>query len=711
MAQESHNRKSQTVKFRDHTVEIQTVIINGIECLRLRDVQRKFPAVKILSIDNIYQVFLHDEYGNDLEPLRIAACIDQIVEAEESVEHSYNEIRSDLKDIKGIVKRVDINVQEIMRQIANVMRQMYELHEYTTPRYFFILPAKHSDIKAIDFVQNWFQTHYKLYFLCECSHDPRQMHVAPHDGYSIKKGRDFVVKYAPYLRTTLQIVQVLLSAGGLVIPQLGNAAKVINNAVPSRFQEPKYYKDMQQQLEMVDNLLNKVDNQGNHAGASVTDKQKSKGTPLQGAELREIQTYLERVDDKRSLGNLYRIVTADGHVRWVCREHYDEASYNNEMSKYINEFEAMGGKFNKKTKEAFINQVNITKENVEMMCKALGKGFNIVKLICRECSIDEDHLEKLLDIIINRSSIRCLNMGSVRVRNFFGITKYTCQEMVAEFNNQSLKVRFSNTYYDGNTLMFTRFLLQNKIHKNLDLSAADFLWHESDLRQCMESNAVATRLVLEYTNNVSILNVIFNLKTNALQQLKLTHSLYVPSTLSYFCEMLKKTKTLVELDLMDYTGFDDEDFINTLLEILKGHKSIKYLNIHITNVQPSNQKEVDLIKSLQNDELISRLCISSSVISSEFTEALLHAGAKHDTFTYLEFYSCQVEDDDKAKLQSLYENGRLHQLSFYEEPRWYVLLDETNGLVNKGKRSSISTGNGSSNFVQLVTLLLREDLE
>ncbi|CAF5153887.1 unnamed protein product, partial [Rotaria magnacalcarata] len=426
-----------------------------------------------------------------------------------------------------------------------------------------------------------------------------------------------------------------------------------------------------------------VDNQQYRADASVVDRHQSRGTALQGAELREIQTYLERVDDKRSLGNLYRIVTADGHVRWVCLQHYDDISFNNEMSKYINEFEAMGGKFDQNTKEAFISQVNITSRNVEMMCKALGKGFNIVKLICRERSIDEDDLEKLLDIIINRSSIRCLNMGSVRVRNFFGITKYTCQEIVAEFNSQSLKVRFSNTYYDGNTLMFTRFLLQNKIHKNLDLSATDFLWHESDLRQCMESNAVVTRLVLEYTNNVNILKVIFNLKTNALQQLKLTHSLYESSTLSYFCEMLKKTKTLVELDLMDYTGFEDEDFINTLLEILKEHKSIKYLNIHITNVQPSNQKEVDLMKSLQNDEFISRLCISSSLISCEFTEALLHAGAKRDTFTYLEFYNCQVKDDDKAKLQSLYENGRLHQLSFYEEPRWYVLLDETNGSVNK----------------------------
>ncbi|CAF4802562.1 unnamed protein product, partial [Rotaria socialis] len=134
------------------------------------------------------------------------------------------------------------------------------------------------------------------------------------------------------------------------------------------------------------------------------------------------QTYLERVDDKRSLGNLYRIVTADGHVRWVCHKHYDAISYNNEMSKYINAFEAMGGKFDQKTNEALINQLDITKENVEMMCQALEKGFNIEKLICRECSIGEDDLKKLLDIIINRSSIRCLNMGSVRVRNVFGIT-------------------------------------------------------------------------------------------------------------------------------------------------------------------------------------------------------------------------------------------------------------------------------------------------
>ncbi|CAF3424850.1 unnamed protein product [Rotaria socialis] len=691
MAQETHNRKSQTVKFRDHIVDIQTVKINDIECLRLRDVQLRFDTVRAFQIDNVQQAFLHDEHGNDLEPLRIVACIGQIVEAVESMKDFSNDTHGQLVRIEGKIDRIDINVQEIMRQIANVMRQMYELHEYTTPRYFFILPAKHSDMMLIDAVQNWFHTHYKLYFLCECSHDPKEMHVAPHEGYSIKRARDFVVKYAPYLRTTIQIAQVLLSVGGLVIPQLENVSKVIDDVIPSQFKNPKCYEDMKQQLQMVDDLLNKVDNQRNRAGASIISKQKLKGTPLQGTELREIQTYLELVDDKRSLGNLYRIVTDDGYIRWVCHKHYDEASYNNEMSKYINEFKAMGGKFDETTNEALINQVNITKENVEMMCKALEKGFNIEKLICRECSIGENDLKKLLDIIINRSSIRCLNMGSVRVRNVFGITKYTCQEMVAEFNNQTMKVRFCNSNQDANVQILGRLLLQNKIYRSLDFSASDFICRESDLQRHLQSNSILTELFVEKTNSINILNSIFNWKINALQRLKLTHSLYDSSTLSHFCEMLKKNKTLVEIDLMDRNGFKDEIFINNLLSILKEHNSIKYLNLHIVDVQPSNQKEACLIESLQHDEFISRLCISSSTISSKLTKALLHAGEKRDTFTYLELYNCQVRHDEQAKLQSLYENGRLHQLGFYEQPRWLMMLEKTNESLNRGKKNKKST--------------------
>ncbi|CAM4923194.1 unnamed protein product [Rotaria socialis] len=186
MAQETHNRKSQKVKFRDHIVDIQTVNINGIECLRLKDVRRKFPAVQILSIDNVHQAFLHDEHGNDLEPLRIAAGIGKVVEAEESLKSFDNDAHDQLARMNIKLDRIDANTQEILRQIDHVMTQMYELHEFTTPRYFFILPAEHSNIKAIDTVQNWLHIHYKLYFLCECSQDPKEMHVAPHEACLIE---------------------------------------------------------------------------------------------------------------------------------------------------------------------------------------------------------------------------------------------------------------------------------------------------------------------------------------------------------------------------------------------------------------------------------------------------------------------------------------------------------------------------------------------
>ncbi|CAF4688101.1 unnamed protein product, partial [Rotaria socialis] len=123
MAQETHNRKSQTVKFRDHIVDIQPVNINGIECLRLRDVQLMFDTVRTFRIDNVQQAFLHDEHGNDLEPLRIVACVDKVVEAVESIKHSSNDTDDQLVKMNVKLDQIFINTQEILRQIDHVMTQ------------------------------------------------------------------------------------------------------------------------------------------------------------------------------------------------------------------------------------------------------------------------------------------------------------------------------------------------------------------------------------------------------------------------------------------------------------------------------------------------------------------------------------------------------------------------------------------------------------
>jgi hypothetical protein len=511
------------------------------------------------------------------------------------------------------------------------------------------------------------------------------MHIAPHDGYSIKSSKQFVEKCGSYLRASLKIAQILFSSDDLDMSQRETASIADKSVVPSGFNSPEYLQGMEHRLKFIDALINTFYN---------------KEIPSQGTNLREIQAYLELVDDERSLGNLYRVVTDDSHVRWVCLKHYDEISESRKTQRYINEFKAMAGIFDQKTHEGFISQMNFTKDNkiIKIMCDALTTGFYIVKLIFQQWSFYEGYLETLLDTVINRSSIRCLNMTDVVVNNYFGSMKYTCEYMVIEFKNQVMKVRCNSNYHNGNIRMLRLLLQQNKIHQRLDISAFDFLGHENDLEQCLSANIVVTGLTIESSNNINILNAIFNLKKNALCQLKLTHSLYESATSSHFCEMLKRNLKFVEIDLMEYTGFKEETFVIKLLDTLREHKSIKSLNLHVEDIQPSKQIETHMIKSLQHDKFISRLCISASFISHEFIEALLHASQVHGTLTYLNFYNCDVKNDDKAKLASLYNKGSLLQLGFYEQPRWRVILEKRKEHPSRGKSPNINFTSSHDRF-------------
>ena len=695
MAQNIDSVTTQTVKFLNEIIEIPTVNFRGTKYLFLEDVQQEFPLVKTLRIGSEQLPFIRDENGMKLTPLRVKARIGEVIEAREPVgQRNYDDddrigrIDKGVQELQGTCDYILANTQEMLRQIRHVMRQMYELHEYTTPRYFFILPAKHYEITLINNVRNLFQLHYKLYFLCECSDKPKKMHVAPHEGYSIKKTRDFILRYGPYLRTTLNIVQVLLSVGGTVIPAIGSAAPVVGNALPSSL-EPENFENLKQQLQLVNNLISIHDDNEEDADSSYFEPNEPKRAPLQGPDLRELETYLELSDNKRSLGNLYRTITDDGHVRWVCLEHYHENKWKYKMSEYIRQLEAMGGKFDEEKREVIVSQVNLNDKNVKLLCEALTKGFSIVKLIFRDCSFSEDDLDKLLDVVINRSSIHYLNMTDVRIRNFFGLTRYNCHWMDTEFNNHLMKVRFYDSNLDAHIPMLTRLLLQNKIRRKLDISAFDIVGHEGDLRKCLESSGIVTGLTMEYSNNTNLLKALYKLKPDALHELKLYNSVLEHSTLPFLCEILKKNTTLAVIDLMDRTKFEDENFVPNLLNILRGHKSIKYLHLYIENILPSNSKETCLIDSLRNDKFISRLCISESIISRELTDAFVYASKERRTLIHLEFYTSQVRDRDMKRLHSLYDSGSLIQIIFSDQPRWLATLDQTNIHPRRGKKCNM----------------------
>ena len=369
--------------------------------------------------------------------------------------------------------------------------------------------------------------------------------------------------------------------------------------------------------------------------------------------------------------------------------HYDAISFNNKLAGFASQLEAMGGEYDAKNKEAVLTSVKLEKKKVNTLSDMLSKGFTITKLIFDKCTISQGDFDTLFGIFTTRSSIHYFEVISLTVYTapFSGRQNYLCQYMKVSFQNQSLEVRFADHYQWGNTRLLSRLLLESKIHQALDLSASDFLGHEQDLKHCLEKNETFTSLIIHHANNIEILNAISTLKNNKFQRLKLNHSLGLSSVSFHFCKLLQENHTLVEIDLIDCMGFSDANFITDLFRTLRQHKSIKQLSLHICNVAPLNQMETSLIESLENDKFITHLCFSESIISQKLTQTLINAIQNHGLLDQLEFYKCQINDDDISQLQALDNNETLMHLIISEQPRSQLNLQETENECKKSKYS------------------------
>ena len=615
----------QAVRFRDHLIQIQTVLLNGVECLCFEDVQRRCPSVAVLSLDQVQLTFLRDDNSGDcLKPLRIAAVRNRVIDALEPMGRSdtasFNHVEAKLDELNRKTDLVLANTQETLVRIKHVMTQMYELHEYTTPRYFFILPVKHHSWTSVNTVQNWFLLHYRLYFLCECSNEPGELHIAPHEGYLIKRPSEFIAHYGSYLRSSLNLARSALSVGGFAIPHADSVHAAL---------------DASEKLDLIETMLHH-----HHFESDV---------PLQGAQLRELAAFLDRVDDARSLGNLYRTTTDDGHVRWVCLEHYNAIRFNSRMSEYVQQWNAMGGSFDQESREASLSSP-LTSRNVQVMCEALTKGFTVQTLRLQGCSIDSKNLDQLFDTVVNRSSLHRLILKSVEVRTWMKMSKYYCTQMTVCMTNQSLQVQFARGHQDDALHVLFQLLGQNRICRTLHLFGYDFTAQDRELVHRLNESQQLTTLVIHHRIGLGLLEEIVT-KVSSLRQLKLGFCLNSSSMLMGLCRAIENNGALIELDIMDQTWVDEQVTVVELLKVVRVHRSMRSLRLHVIDVQPSSRKETCLIDALFHDTFISHLRISESVVSHSLTLALLHACREARSLTHVELYSNRIDHNDLADLQ------------------------------------------------------------
>ncbi|KAK3821142.1 MAG: hypothetical protein J3Q66DRAFT_438059 [Benniella sp.] len=267
----------------------------------------------------------------------------------------------------------------ILSHVKALLTQTYELHEYPIPRLFIILPESAGLFGKLT---NLFSEHFRLYFLCECgTHTMLQdnkttpeVHLAKHEGYDVEKPKEFLEKYGSYVIAMMCMIKYGIIAGGVVVPPLANL-KILDGLEATQ----KHMDYLKRNIApLVDDTIKFLQDIGRNSmirdGLSSDDRGFDKLEALEGADLRQLESYLKIQDEGRILGNLYRVVTSEGHVKWVCLDHY-RTNYRESAIRFLRGLvESSNGTFVEKTGRVTIEFASnvVAKQFYEAMVEARG---------------------------------------------------------------------------------------------------------------------------------------------------------------------------------------------------------------------------------------------------------------------------------------------------------------------------------------------------
>ncbi|KAF9335399.1 hypothetical protein BG006_000186 [Podila minutissima] len=330
-------------------------------------------------------------------------------------------------------KMIDMQQQALDRltliqsKTEAILTQQLELAEYPIPRLFIVLPEEPAKYDA----GNWFRTKFRLHFICECgkhteAHNNKiqhHLHLAKHEGYLVREPTEFFQKYGPFLLLMLELIKFGTSVAGHVVPTLASLKVVeLSDSVKQSVEQVAAKIDIS--LECIDKQLTKV--QASSTGDFTSTEPRAAMTQqdlanylsdvegLEGVELRQLGSFLKTSEEDNLLGNLYRMTTSDGHVKWVCLDHY-RASYQETQTQKLRdvvklaqgEFDEQLGRITITLKSSFA-----ATEFYDAVRKAKGVLELIVDLSWECTSSDLEALEVALKS--SRISILCLDLRQFR---------------------------------------------------------------------------------------------------------------------------------------------------------------------------------------------------------------------------------------------------------------------------------------------------------
>ncbi|KAF9353191.1 hypothetical protein BGX34_011742 [Mortierella sp. NVP85] len=321
-----------------------------------------------------------------------------------------DELLKKQEEILDLQKQTLNRLAAIQSHVRALLTQTYELHEYPVPRLFIVLP---KSARLRDRFTNLFVEQFRLYFLCECgthtvpdgSKAQHEVHLAKHDGYDLERPNEFFEKFGSYILAMMYMIKCGITAGSIVVPPLANF-KILERIEDGQKHMEYLKKNIAPLVDDTISFLKDFKRSGVTGEELSSDHAEfEKLEALEGPDLRHLESYLKVEDKGRVLGNLYRIATPEGHVKWVCLDHYHANYRESEMMQLRKAVESHGGVFNEDT--GIIDIKISTRPLARDFYEAMAKARRTYELeITLKWDVTLDDLRELRDAVNKANVIR-----------------------------------------------------------------------------------------------------------------------------------------------------------------------------------------------------------------------------------------------------------------------------------------------------------------
>jgi hypothetical protein len=385
---------------------------------------------------------------------------------------------------------------------------------------------------------------------------------------------------------------------------------------------------------------------------------------LKGVDLRKLYTFLKDKDEKKVLGNLYRTVTDEGHIIWVCIDHYRVKYQENSTMELQRVLDSVGGSFNE----------NIGKVKVMLWSRMLAVAFysalEKARSVC-ELDIDLHWGCTTSDLVALGDALKKSRISNVRLdlrRLWTGVTggvlpTFTWHDAIFSIrdlpNMKVFHILFSSELIKFLELSHKESTHPCKMTCELGGIGGKEFWM---VAEALKTNSTLTTLGLMESSigsdGAKALSDALKIKPT-LTTLNLERSLIGSGGARALAEALKINSTLTTLNL--YSNLIGDEGTKALVEALEFNSTLTTLDLWSNSIGYDGAKA--LAKALKTNSTLTTLNLDNNSIGYDGAIALAEALKLNTTLTTLKLYNNKIKSDGaKALAEALKANSTLTTL-------------------------------------------------